>query len=62
MENTLLKSRSRGWLKRMVKARTNKLYKGKNVAPVYRIWQTQQGELDRVTSWWYAREIATVNR
>ncbi len=54
MENTLLKSKSYGWLKRKVKNRTNKIYMGQEVAPVYKIWQ-----LDSV---WFARQIATVAR
>ena len=62
MENTLLKSRSRSWLKRKIKARTNEIYKGQKVAPVYRVWQTEAGQLDRITSWWFARQIDTVKR
>ena len=50
----LEKSKSYGWLKRKVKNRTNKIYMGQEVAPVYKIWQ-----LDSV---WFARQIATVAR
>jgi hypothetical protein len=54
MENTLLKSKSYGWLKRKVKNRTNKIYMGQKVAPVYKVWQ--------IDSLWFARQVATANR
>ena len=47
-----MKSKSYGWLKRKVKNRTNKIYMGQDVAPVYKIWQ-----LDSV---WFARQIGAM--
>jgi len=47
-----MKSKSYGWLKRKVKNRTNKIYMGQDVAPVYKIWQ-----LDAV---WFARQIGAM--
>lgn len=48
-----MKSKSFGWLKRKVRNNT-KIYKGQNVAPVYKVWQTEAG--------WFARQIDTVAR
>ena len=56
-----MKSKSFGWIKRKVKNNT-KIYMGQKVAPVYKVWQTDAGQLDRVTSWWFARQIGTVER
>jgi hypothetical protein len=53
MENTLMKSKSFGWIKRKVKNNT-KIYMGQKVAPVYKVWQTDAG--------WFARQIATLPR
>ena len=54
MENTLMKSKSYGWLKRKVKNNTNKIYMGQKVAPVYKVWQTDAG--------WFARQVDTLTR
>lgn len=48
-----MKSKSFGWLKRKVK-NNNKIYIGQDVAPVYKVWQTDAG--------WFARQVATLQR
>jgi hypothetical protein len=53
MKNTLMKSKSFGWIKRKVKNNT-KIYMGQKVAPVYKVWQTDAG--------WFARQVATLQR
>jgi len=53
MKNTLMKSKSFGWIKRKVKNNT-KIYMGQKVAPVYKVWQNDAG--------WFARQIGTLQR
>ena len=49
MKNTLMKSKSYGWLKRKVKNNT-KIYMGQKVAPVWKLWQTDTHWCGRIVA------------
>ena len=52
MKRKLLKNKSFSLIKEMIGANTNKIYKARKVAPVYKVWQNN--------AYWFARVIDTV--
>ena len=52
IKRKLLKNKSYPLIKAMVEQNTNKIYKSRNVAPVYKVWRNDTG--------WFARVYDTV--
>ena len=54
VKKKILKENSYPLIKARIAHNTNKIYSGKKVAPVYRVWQNDTG--------WFARVYDTVQR